>query len=225
LIASLALILIGVGIHPPGVAPATTLPAIGRLDMRMFGWMDDLRAAPLTWLFRFLNVAGGGAVTIPIRGAASLVLLLRRRWRAASAFVLTWVASEVLLTTLKKWFHRGRPPMPLVHVGGFSFPSGHAVAASATAVALVLAFSHAGPHRRKWEWLAVGFAFLMALSRVYLDVHWFSDVVAGVLLGGSTAIAAAALVTEVAEVLERRRMRPQAGARITSGRPFGPSSS
>src|SRR3989454_11222541 len=41
--------------------------------------------------------------------------------------------------------------------------------------------------RRRWEWLAIGFAFVMSMSRVYLSAHWFSDVVAGALLGAGLA--------------------------------------
>ena len=89
---------------------------------------------------------------------------------------------------------------------GYSFPSGHATAGAATAVALVLAFFPPGPRRRKWEWIAVGFAFLMAMSRVYLHAHWFSDVVAGVLLGSGIALGAAALSTEVATLALRRKV-------------------
>jgi undecaprenyl-diphosphatase len=143
-------------------------------------------------------------VTIPLRGAAAAILLFRRRWRAAAAFILTWAASEILLTSLKAWFHRGRPPVPLVITHGYSFPSGHAIAASAIGVALVLAFMGAGPRRRKWEWLAVGFTFVMAFSRVYLRAHWLSDVVAGVLLGTGIALASFGLVTEIVSVARRR---------------------
>jgi membrane-associated phospholipid phosphatase len=155
-----------------------------------------------------LNVVGGGIVTIPVRALASAVLLVKRRWRALPAFVLTWVAEEVLVRVVKEWFHRGRPPGAMIHVTGFSFPSGHATTGAAVAVALVLAFMPAGHRRRKWEWLAAGFAFVMALSRVYLDAHWFSDVVAGVLLGAGVAIGSAALVTEVRDVALRRRAHP-----------------
>jgi membrane-associated phospholipid phosphatase len=90
---------------------------------------------------------------------------------------------------------------------GFSFPSGHAVAGAATAVALVLVLLPAGPARRRWELAAVAFAFVMAMSRVYLQAHWFSDVVAGVLLGTGVALGTAGIVTEVRDVALRRRRR------------------
>jgi hypothetical protein len=111
---------VAVGRHPAAVAPRTTIPWVGRLDFSMYRWMDDLRATPLTWLFRFLNVVGGGVVTIPLRAVASLFLLWRRWWRRAGAFVLTWVTSEIVLTALKAWFHRGRPAGALVDVAGKS---------------------------------------------------------------------------------------------------------
>jgi membrane-associated phospholipid phosphatase len=204
LLAALGFVLFAVGKHPAAVAPITTLPFVGRFDQQMYDAVDHIRVTPLTWLFRFLNVVGGGIVTIPLRAIASIYLLVRRWWRRAAGFVLTWAVSELALTFLKAWFHRGRPPAGLVAIVGYSFPSGHATAAAATAVALVLAFIPAGPARRKWEWIAVVFAFVMACSRVYLHAHWFSDVVAGVLLGSGIALGAAALANEVASLALRR---------------------
>ena len=159
--------------------------------------MDDIRNGVLTLLARVLNVLGGGIVTIPLRVVVAVWLAFRKRWRAFATWVITWAAAELILTAAKAFFHRGRPPLPLVDVVGFSFPSGHAVAGAATAVALVLVLLPAGPARRRWEFVAIGFAFVMALSRVYLNAHWFSDVVAGVLLGAGVALGSAGLVTEV----------------------------
>ena len=211
LLLACVLALVVVGRHPPDAAPQTTVAVVGRFDASVHAWMDDIRNQPMSLLFRFLNVVGGGVVTIPIRAVASIVLLARRRWHRLTAFLLTWVAAELLLNVLKTFMHRGRPLDPLVHTMGYSFPSGHAVAGAATAVALVLAFFPPGERRRKWEWIAVAFAFVMAFSRVYLSAHWFSDVVAGVLLGSGIALGSAAVVTELQHMLQRRREARPAG--------------
>jgi len=210
LLASLGFVLLAVGRHPPSAAPQTSFVFVGRFDQTMYDAVDHIRVTPLTWLFRFLNVVGGGVVTIPLRAVASIYLLARRWWRRAVAFILTWAVSELVLTFLKSWFHRGRPPADLVTIVGYSFPSGHATAGAATAVALVLALLPAGSTRRKWEWIAVAFSFVMAFSRVYLHAHWFSDVVAGVLLGSGIALGAFALANEVATlVLDRPVDQPE----------------
>jgi membrane-associated phospholipid phosphatase len=206
LLAALVFMLIAVGRHPAIDAPETTFPFVGHFDHTVNTWMDDIRNVPLSGVFRFLNVLGAGLITIPLRIVVSLYLLVRRRFLAFWAFVLAWAASELALTWLKTFFHRGRPLAPLVDISGFSFPSGHAVAGAALAVALVLVAFPPGPRRRKWEIIAIGFAFVMAFSRVYLSAHWFSDVVAGVLLGAGIALGSAALVIEIDAMLVRRHV-------------------
>jgi undecaprenyl-diphosphatase len=214
--------LFAVGRHPPLDAPVTTVPFIGRFDLSVYHWVDDIRNTPLTWICRALNVVGGGVVTIPLRIAVTAYLLLRRWWLRATAFAVTWAVSEISLTWLKDYFHRGRPLEPLVLVKGYSFPSGHAVAGAATAVALVLALLPAGPRRRRWEWVAIAFTFVMALSRVYLRAHWFSDTVAGVLLGAGIAIFVFATATEIRDIVFREEGKPIPSDRTApeAGEPF-----
>ena len=210
LLGAMVFVFAAVGRHPPGLAPKTNLRFVGEFDLSVFHWMDDIRNGVLTLLARFLNVLGGGMVTIPLRVAVAAWLAFRRRWRAFATWVITWAAAELILSAAKAFFHRGRPPLPLVDLRGFSFPSGHAVAGAATAVALVLVLLAAGPARRRWEFVAIGFAFVMALSRVYLNAHWFSDVVAGVLLGAGVALGSAGLVTEVRDIALRRKAQAAA---------------
>jgi undecaprenyl-diphosphatase len=224
LLVALTVVFVAVGRHPPWQAPRTTFAPVGRLDLSIDRLMDDIRNAPLTLLARALNVVGGGVVTIPLRIVVALWLAFRTRWRALTTWLLTWASAEIVLTVAKAFFHRGRPPGRLVAVVGYSFPSGHAVAAAATAVALVLVLMPSGPRRRKWEFVAAAFAFVMAFSRVYLGAHWFSDVVAGILLGAGVALGSAAVATEIATIYLGRRIRPvgEPGLRPT---PRDPTSS
>jgi undecaprenyl-diphosphatase len=189
-----------VGRHPAELAPLTTIPAIGEIDQAAYDAAVGIRVTPLTWVALSLSVLGGGLVTIPLRVVALGYLAIRRRWLHLTAFAVTWIVAETLIHSLKAWFHRGRPPEPLVETLGFSFPSGHAMGVSATTVAVVLAFVAAGARRRRWEWLAVGYSLVMSISRVYLGAHWLSDVVVGTLLGSGIAIAVAAIVTEVRDL-------------------------
>lgn len=209
LLATMALVFLGVGRHPPASAPETTLPFIGRWDLAVLRGTDDIRNDVLTLLARALNLIGGGVVTIPLRFAVSIWLAVRTRWRAFVVWVGTWASAEVGLAIAKAYFHRNRPPGALVGTVGYSFPSGHAVAGAATAVALVLVLMPAGPARRRWEGVAVAFAFVMAMSRVYLRAHWLSDVVAGVLLGAGVALGTAAVATEVRDLVLRRARREE----------------
>jgi membrane-associated phospholipid phosphatase len=222
LLGACAASLFAVGRHPPELAPVTTVPFIGRFDLSVYHWADDVANTPLTWICKALNFIGSGAVTIPFRIAVTVYLLFRRWWLRATAFAITWAVSEISLTVLKDYFHRGRPLDPLVAIKGYSFPSGHAVAASATAVALVLALMPAGPRRRRWEWLAIGFTFVMAVSRVYLHAHWFSDTVAGVLLGAGIAIFVFAAATEIRDIIFREEGTPIPKDRTApeAGEPF-----
>ena len=206
---------LAVGKHPTELAPETTLPAIGRLDARVYDAIVPQRNDTVTAVFDLFDWTGKGVVTIPLRFALLSALLIRRRFAAAVAFALTWASSEIAIEVMKGWFMRGRPPLPLVETVGDSVPSGHATAGAAIGVSIVLAFLRAGHRRRVWVLVALLIAFAMAFSRVYLGAHWLSDVVTGVLLGSATALAAFAIVDEVRLRALRARSEPHAGSAPT----------
>ena len=175
----------------------------------------------LTALARALNVLGAGVVITPDpRGSLPRVATPVARvrgmgpdlgWRSCSSGSrrISSIAAGRSVPSWRRSASRSRP--------------GHAVAGASMAVALVLVFFPAGPERRRWEWLAVAFAFVMALSRVYLRAHWLSDVVAGVLLGAGVALGVAATVSEIATTSSgdggRSQARPGRGQSAMSGRP------
>jgi undecaprenyl-diphosphatase len=171
-------------------------------------WHDTMVASGndvLTVVARGFDVAGGVWVIWPLRAVMGAVLAATRRWAKFVMWVTAAALSEASIGLLKALYDRPRPPDPLVDTSGASFPSGHATAGAATAVALVIVLLAPGEHRRAWEVRAGLFAFAMALSRTYLRAHWLSDVVAGVLLGTATAIAVAAVVQLVRVRIELAR--------------------
>jgi membrane-associated phospholipid phosphatase len=186
--------------------PATR-GAVQRLDEAIYRATQSLRSPPLTFLAKAFDLAGGVYVTTPIRIGVTLWLSFRRRWAALATWILTWVGVEVALTLSKALYDRGRPPASLVPTSGASFPSGHAGATAATAVALVIVLLPPGRLRLRWELYAMIISLVMAASRVYLNAHWTSDVVAAVLLGTMIAIGSAALVSEARTLWSRRRGR------------------
>ena len=207
LLLAMATIFVGVGRHPGQPGTDTTWQAIGNFDDSVYSWIQAHRADLATTISKGLSYVGSGIVTIPFRIAIAIYLLVQRRRRAFATWVITWTVAEVGLTLAKAWYMRTRPPNPLVVTHDFSFPSGHAVATASIAVALVLVTMPYGKRRRKWEFAAAAAAFIMDLSRVYLNAHWFSDVVAGTLLGAGVALGTAALVTEARIVWRRRHER------------------
>jgi membrane-associated phospholipid phosphatase len=174
------------------------LDAIQRLDQRWLDLMLHVRTGWLTWIAKAFNVLGLIWVTLPVRLAVAGFLAWKRRWYHFAAFVLAIVMSEVLIGIVKGLYDRPRPNVtPLVSTSGASFPSGHAVAASVTAVAIVIALFPEGKRRFVWGAGAALFSFVMALSRTYLAAHWLSDAMAGALLGTTVALDAALVVQEI----------------------------
>jgi len=202
------------------VADHAMLARIQRVDDAWLRLMVSGRAPPLTAVAKVFNVLGLVYVTLPVRILLAGFLALRRRWWHLAAFASAIVLSEVLIGSLKGIYDRARPPGSLVATSGASFPSGHAIAASVTVVAAVIALVPAGRRRALWAAAAVTFSILMGLSRAYLAAHWLSDAAAGILLGTSCAL----LTALVADQFQRRRNRRQrpAGTQYLAGIPPGP---
>jgi undecaprenyl-diphosphatase len=154
---------------------------------------------------RDVTALGGMVViTIVTLGAAGFLLLSGKR--GAALFVVASIMGAVLLSFgFKAGFERARPDL-VPHgtaVYTASFPSGHATGAAATYLTLGALLARFQPRRRLKIYLltlAVLLTVLIGLSRVYLGVHWPSDVLAGWTLGTSWAL----LCWLVARQLQRR---------------------
>ncbi len=118
----------------------------------------------------------------------SVVLVWQRRWSALTVWLVVFTAATALNVAIKEIYQRPRPPQGLVVEHTWSFASGHSLTAAAVALMLVLVWVPAGPLRRPLLVLAAVYALIMAASRIYLRVHWFTDTAAGLAIGASTAL-------------------------------------
>jgi membrane-associated phospholipid phosphatase len=183
-------VLVGAGIAAAGVALLLVLGwlvdstpfAFDRaiiVGLRHWGGPDWLRAAAIN-----ITALGSPTVlTIVVVGAAAL-LLAERLWLTALATVAACATGGWMVELLKNEVARPRPTLVehLVQVKNLSFPSGHA-AGSATVYLTAAALATQVIERRAARHVALILAILLVgaigFSRVYLGVHWPSDVAAG----------------------------------------------
>jgi len=157
-------------------------------DARIHDWAIGERTSGATLFFTLMTYIGspvGIAVEISIVG---VILAFSRRWRWLIYLAITAGGGGLLNSELKRYFARARPTAAemLRRANGYSFPSGHAMGSAVAYGALAyLAFRAI----RSWPAKTAVIAFLytlivaVALSRVYLGVHWISDVLAGITAG------------------------------------------
>ena len=152
-------------------------------DRSVTSWMVDHRASGATLIARVFSAVGSQKALVPIVAIMALVLVRRRGWRSLGLLGVAWGGAILLYSLAKHAVGRPRPPgdLWLVHVAGKAFPSGHAVQSLSTFVALsVVAATLVRPsHRLLWTAAAILLATGVGLSRIYLGVHWTTDVLAG----------------------------------------------
>jgi undecaprenyl-diphosphatase len=163
-------------------------PALQKLDRDAHLWAVSQRTAGTTLFFTLFTTAGGPTFLIVALGIIAVLLSFKGRFRWAAYLVVTTGVGGLLVKVLKIYFQRARPDLAeaLRQAHGYSFPSGHAMGSTLAAGALAyLALRSLDTWRAKAAALAAAVTFVaaVALSRVYLGVHWISDIGAGVAAG------------------------------------------
>lgn len=149
-------------------------------DRAVYAGISSLESPVVTTLFKGVTFLGDTTWFIVL--CLGLLILVRPRWWGG-LFTLNALLAGGANQGLKRLFERARPgDNPLITVGGFSFPSGHSMGAMAIYGMLIYAVWHTAWSVRRKAAFTAALSFLILLvgiSRIYLGVHFASDVLAG----------------------------------------------
>ncbi len=185
-----ALVALIVGVWVFGALAEELLDGETHTDQRLADWLHENASDRLTDFFRVVTWFGNFATLLAVTVFAVAVFWRRGERRDAVFVGLALVGAQVLSNAMKLVFRRERPFFsdPLASERTYSFPSGHALVSLAVYGSIALVLAKRLPTHRQRVALISGAAVLVlaiGVSRLYLGVHFLSDVLAGYAAGAA----------------------------------------
>ncbi|MFI5719102.1 phosphatase PAP2 family protein [Nocardia sp. NPDC051750] len=197
--------------------------ALTGLDRPVYEWVLGRREEPFTTAATVITHAGGSVMMWALALLACGWLLWRGDTGNLALVAGVGMSSAILVPVSKHLIDRPRPPVGnrLVEVGEPSFPSGHSTGAAAVIGVLAAVVYLRSRHRTAARMTAVCaavFVALVGLTRIYLGVHWTTDVLAGWALGALLVVLGVLVRGRFGEPGSRRgRGEPSPGTAHPSG--------
>ena len=159
------------------------------IDIAIMNFMKSIESPFLTSFTQVISNLTEPLVLLIVSVLLGVLIYFRKSKRAGIFFVGIMLLSSALVTVLKEIFQKARPLDSLITETSYSFPSGHALISIVFFGLVVFIFM-----KKKNNLLKISAAVLAILlidfSRLYLRVHWFSDVIFGFFIGGIILILA-----------------------------------
>jgi undecaprenyl-diphosphatase len=152
---------------------------LAHADTATMLWVRQSWSPALTQAMLIVTTLGGAAILLPLTLAVAAYLLVRDRGRSALWLLAVTLGGRFAIIALKALLARARPDLfPYIVIDSGSYPSGHAANSAIALLSIAVLIRH------RWAWLAaLAGSFAVGVSRIYLGVHWPSDVLAGWLFG------------------------------------------
>jgi membrane protein DedA with SNARE-associated domain/membrane-associated phospholipid phosphatase len=180
-------------------------PQMSLADAAIGEFVQGLRTEWATSAMVGITMLGDMAVLLPVALLLIIILAVSRQWAVAGAVMAASLAGVVFVPVFKTLLHRARPIPMYQGADGFSFPSGHSTLATIIFGMLALFVAQSLPARFRGLLYGsfVTLIALIGLSRVYLQAHWPSDVLAGMLFGSASVSVVALLLHARAVAIPR----------------------
>lgn len=171
-------------------------------DEKAFAFARSLVSDSMTSVMQFFTFFGSHQFLVPANLVLCLYYLLRKKSRYSIKISAIALSSLLIMLGLKLLFNRQRPLIPLLEPArGLSFPSGHAFMSTCFyGLLMLIIWKEEKPHPvLKWCLLitVVLLLLLIGFSRIYLRVHYFTDVVAGYSVGFSWLFLSSYLIDQI----------------------------
>jgi undecaprenyl-diphosphatase len=208
LLVGLALCILCLRLFAELVEEVFTEQAFGRFDLALANELHAVAFPGTTRFFELITLLGFQAIWV-IGGGVGLYFVWKRKWLRLGVWVAALVGGEILDLLLKTWFARPRPQFadPLAVALYYSFPSGHATMSLITygllAYFLFIGLRHAYLRVPTVAGLILLILFI-GFSRLYLGVHYASDVLAGFAVGGLWLTFCITAMNLLLDIRERR---------------------
>jgi membrane-associated phospholipid phosphatase len=176
-----------------------------QVDDRILKYINSHASHSLDVLAILVTELGSPIAVAAMSLGVAAILVSKRAYRAVAIFSAGVGGAVILSVVLKVLFRRDRPELweRLVTESSYSFPSGHAMATAAFYFSLVIV-----TWNTKWRWWVIvggaGYVAMVGLSRLYLGVHYPTDVLAGWLFAGVWVSMVYVLSTPATQQLLRR---------------------
>lgn len=155
-------------------------------DMAVLEFIHNNVNETVLAIMKFISFIGSWMFLVPAIGMIVIYFYLKKNYYVIKLLILNTLGSLGFNFILKQIFHRTRPyDFSLVEQGGLSYPSGHSMVTMSLALTIAYLLSRNKSKRtRKNIYAAAGIIIsLMGISRMYLGVHWPTDVIGGYIIG------------------------------------------
>ncbi|PWB34377.1 phosphoesterase [Pseudomonas sp. SDI] len=159
-------------------------PYLNAFDQGLMTLIQQNRSSAIDGTLVLITRMGDFRTQFILGGVLTGLLLLARQWRPAMFAGSTLIGTALANGSLKWLFARARPEVLADPLTSYSMPSGHSSASFAFFLVLAVLAGRGQPARMRLTWVFLGClpALAIALSRVYLGVHWPTDILAGAML-------------------------------------------